>query len=114
MIYFILFLIYKLYGNNQEPYYWVNYFWFITSLFNSLLFFKLTEFTFIKKYKWVIFSIAGYWGVMAIFHLICFFNITLYARFAESANKLTVGAVTILIIFFSLTIKAFKHDKDYA
>lgn len=113
LVYFILICAYKLFGDLKN-HYWVNYYWLVSSLFYGILFLKLNKFTVIKKYQWVLKSIAGYWGVMAIFHTICFFNITLYARFAGSANKLTVGAVTIFIIFIVLTFKAFKYDKDYA
>lgn len=111
VLYFLLALIYKLFGD-KDILQWVNFYWLFSSVFYCILFYQLSSNLIINKYRLIMKSASFYWFIMALFHAVCIFNITLYARFAESANKLTIGAVTILILLIFITIKAFKYDKD--
>jgi|WetSurMetagenome_2_1015567.scaffolds.fasta_scaffold224736_1 hypothetical protein len=116
VIYFGITLFWKLYAKvdlekyNQETVnYWINGYWFYTSIFLCTLFYELSRQLYlnIRKFIWKIG--AGYWGVMALLHLYLFFNITLYASFVSSANKITVGACFVAMILFLSTYKAFKQ-----
>lgn len=116
-VYFLIAFIYKIFApeydsGNEISLHWVNFYWLCSSIFYCILFFQISKNQVIKKYGLILKSVSFYWFIMAVFHTVCLFNITLYARFAVSANKLTIGAVTIIIILIFITIKAFKYDKD--
>lgn len=116
-VYFLMAFVYKMFApeyksGSEISLYWVNYYWLFSSIFYCNLFYQISNISVIKKYRLIIRIVAIYWGIMATFHAICIFNITLYARFAVSANKLTIGAVTIIILLIFITIKAFNYDKD--
>jgi len=120
VIYFGLTLFWKLYAktdinlSSQETInYWINTYWFYTSIFLCIVFYELSMQFFLKLRKIMWRLGAGYWGVMALLHLYLFFNITLYATFVQSANKVTVGATFILIILLLSTYKAFKNDHKH-
>lgn len=112
VIYFGLAFVFKLIGSHNNDY-WVNFYWLFSSIYFFIISLQVSIHLFIKKYKWIMFCAAIYWAVMALLHIICFFNITLYDSFVRSANKLTIGAATLFIIIFLLTIKAFKNDTEY-
>jgi hypothetical protein len=115
--YFLGVFVYKLFApeydsKSIDSLYWVDSYWLLSSIFFCIVFSQISYHLFIKKYSLIAKFTAIYWGVMAAFYLLCLFNITLYFRFATSANKLTIGAVTIVIILIFITLKAFKYDKD--
>jgi len=120
IIYFGLTLFWKLYAKvdiklySQETVnYWTNTYWFYTSIFFGIVFYELSMQFFLKLRKFIWRLGAYYWGVMALLHLYLYFNITLYATFVQSANKVTVGATFILIILLLSTYKAFKNDNKH-
>lgn len=109
IIYFPLILIYKLFGVYDNNY-WVNYSWFITSFYMMLAFVVLRKFCIDNVSRWIITSVVFYWGIMAALRLYLFTNINLYKKIISSANTLTIGSITIVLILIYLTsrIKWFK------
>ena len=104
LFYFPLIFIYKVLGDYKNVY-WVNYYWTVSSIIFGLLFyFILTEFSILEKiYRTILISTVSYWGIMAALRIFLFFRIDLYKQLISSADKLTVGAVTIVKIFTLIT-----------
>lgn len=124
IMYFPLALVYKLFGKyepNDLSYideYWINSYWFITSTYFSLIFTNLIKYCDIEEritkkiYKWIIKSVAIYWGIMAALRLYLFFNIGLYKKLISSANTLTIGGVVIFIIVITITARYINDTKN--
>lgn len=120
IVYFGLTLFWKLYAKTDTKIYdidtvnyWINTYWFYSSVFYCILFYELSKQFFLEMYRLIWAVGSCYWGVMGLLHLYLFFNITLYSSFVSSANKITVGASFIAISIIYLTYKAFKNDKEY-
>lgn len=119
IIYFGVTLFWKLYAKTDISIYerdtvnyWINTYWFYSSIFYCILFYELSAQFFIKLYKFIWLMGSIYWAIMSILHLYLFFNITLYASFVQSANKVTVGACFLLMVLIYSTYKAFKNDTN--
>jgi hypothetical protein len=96
--------------------YWVNYFWFITSIWLMLVFigvFKcipmfsgIYDRSTVKLYKYISLVVAGYWAVMTLLRLYLFFNIKQHYQLIDKAGLLGFGTVSIIIILTFLTFKS--------
>lgn len=128
VLYFPLALIYKLFGQYlpiEDSYtdeYWTNSYWFVTAIYFMLIFINLVplcECNLYKPeridtyfvYKRIIKAVAFYWGIMAALRLYLFFNIELYKKIISSANTLTIGGITIVVLLIYLTAEIKWHRK---
>lgn len=107
IIFFILYFIYKLFGNNNNDY-WVNGFWNILSVYLSIVSFQLSIYFFDKKIS-LVWKLAGtYWLTMSLIHAYFIFDIDRYEIYANAANTITIGCILIFGMFAILFIKTFK------
>lgn len=65
----------------------------------------------LNVYRRIFFAGISYWAIMAGLHVACLFKINLYI-YLNTANKFTVGAITILILLFYLFSTIFRNDKQ--
>lgn len=113
VIYFVLAFIFKLFGDMSNNA-WVNYYWIFSSFFFSILGYqiqKLGKLDIIKKlyhsydiklYTNTIITFTAYWGIMLLVRIIVAFKIELYNKIISSARTVTVGGITIILIFIVL------------
>lgn len=96
--------------------YWVNYFWFVTSIWLMLVFvgvFNIVsmfsgiyEERTIKMYKVISIIVACYWAAMAAIRLYLFFNIEQHYNLIDKAGLLGFGTVSIFVLLTFLTFKS--------
>lgn len=114
IVYFVLIMIYKLFGytgdNEVIRHYWINYYWFVSSIYFMLVFIDVKKYCIDLVYKRIAGVIVFYWLVMALLRLFLFFAIKFYKPLTNTGGKLTVGAVIILLSFIYLTAKLW-HQK---
>lgn len=110
-IFFGLYFIYKLFGDNTNDY-WVCSMWLIISFYLMIVKYQLSNQFFIKIHRTIWRVAAYYWGVMTAIHILFMFKISLYSEYVESANKFTVGAAFIVLSFIYLIYKIYSNDKN--
>lgn len=110
IIYFFLTLIYKLFADADKLEH-TNIYWLYTSIIFIIIFENMQKNAILKIYKRIFQCAAWYWGLMAVLHFICIFDISLY-RYLNSANKFSVGAVFIFMIFIYLFHSLIKIKND--
>lgn len=122
IIYFPAIFIFKFLGNMGSDA-WVNYYWLVSSLIFSYIFYniaKLCDNKIIRSlynkrdynlYKGVIYSCSIYWGVMTALRVYLSFNIEKY-DIISSARKLTVGGISIVICSIYLIYLTAKRNDN--
>lgn len=122
IVYFVFASAFKYLGDFKNNV-WVNYYWLFSSAFLGFIFLKLRSFCDIgyfknkykkrdiKLYKAAITAKAIYWGVvMLVLRIYVAINIELYDKLISSARTLTVGGVTIVLIFIFVFYKTTKKN----
>lgn len=104
VIFFFLYFIYKLFGNNDNDY-WVCGFWLTLSTYISIISIQIAYHLFNKIAQAVWYASSAYWSIMIITHVFFMFRIDLYDIYASSANTFTLGASLIVIMFAFLILK---------
>jgi hypothetical protein len=117
VIYFPLCFIYKLFAPEyskeiHDTYYlWVNYFWFVTHLWNTVVFIDIKRHTIGGLHKFTAGITVFYGIIMLLLRGYLFFNIDQHYNIIDRAGNIGYGAVTILILMFFLTYKSWKKSK---
>lgn len=121
LVYFSLVSIFKFLGDFDKND-WVNYYWIVSSAFFGFIFLKIRSFckiNYVKNlynkkdldlYKAAITTMAIYWGIVILgLRIYVAFNIELYDTLISGARNITVGGITIILIFIFLFFKTIKR-----
>jgi hypothetical protein len=68
-----------------------------------VVFISVHKLCILKEHKQVAFATAFYWGIMAALRGYLFINIDQYGQLTRSAGRLTLGCISIALVFIYLT-----------
>jgi len=110
VIFFLLYFVYKLFGNNDNDY-WVCSFWTVFSCYLGIVSLQLSNHVFFTDSSLVWKLAAIFWGITAIVHVYLLFNIKLYKIYASATSTMTLGSILIIGFFSYLSYKIFINGK---